>query len=249
MSFVGDIWDDLTGKSQANAAMQASAQQLGFQRDALDYLKQANAPALEAQKFGLQGLMDYYQNPQAFMDTVQQSPYFNYMQGQQEEALLRNAAATGGLRGGATQQALMQQAPNLAMQLAQQRLGGLGQLAGIGNGSANIANQLNAMGQTQAQGTVGAQTARSQGTQNLFNLGANALAFFSDERLKQDIRPMGEINGHKWYSWTWNSDAEKLGLVGSDEGVIAQEVAAYKPSAVSEKDGYLTVDYSEILNG
>jgi hypothetical protein len=45
------------------------------------------------------------------------------MQRQQEETLLRNSAATGGLRGGNTQAALAELAPNLAQKLLESRIG------------------------------------------------------------------------------------------------------------------------------
>lgn len=71
-------------------------------------------------------------------------------------------------------------------------------------------------------------------------------AALSDRRLKDNIEPIGEYNGHKIYRWNWNDKAAELGLSGSDSGVIAQEVEEYAPYAVTEVSGYKAVIYSEL---
>ena len=69
----------------------------------------------------------------------------------------------------------------------------------------------------------------------------------SDIRLKSNVEYMYDVNGNAWHSWTWNEDAEKLGLSGNGEGVIAQQVAITNPDAVVEDEsGYLKVDYSKL---
>lgn len=65
-------------------------------------------------------------------------------------------------------------------------------------------------------------------------------AFASDVRLKRNIRFVEHRNGHNWYAWDWKDGS------GSSFGVIAQEVLHVKPSAVGERDGYLTVDYGAL---
>lgn len=71
----------------------------------------------------------------------------------------------------------------------------------------------------------------------------------SDARLKTNITPVGEMNGHRWYSWRWNEEGEKLGLKGQSFGVIADEVEQYAPELVTERNGYKAVDYRGLLNG
>ncbi len=79
----------------------------------------------------------------AYMD-IQNSPGFAAMARQGEDAILQNASATGGLRGGNTQGALAQFRPQLLNQLIEQqyqRLGGLtsiGQNAAVGVGNAGM---------------------------------------------------------------------------------------------------------------
>ncbi|MGB3724815.1 MAG: tail fiber domain-containing protein [Glaciecola sp.] len=248
MSFVGDVWDGLTGKTAARAAGEASDASLGFQREALDYLKQTQQPLLEAQQFGLGGLQDYYSgNQQGLIDQVQASPFYSSMIDQGEEAVLRGAAATGGLRSGDTYQALAQNSQNVLQSLVGQQLGGLGQMAGFQPNTGAVAGQIGNMGTTTAQGITGAAQARQDGIGNLMNLGLSAAGLFSDERLKDNIEQIGEVNGHNWYTWTWNKAAKALGLSGVSQGVIAQEVEQTAPHLIGERGGYKTVDYAGVL--
>lgn len=55
-----------------------------------------------------------------------------------------------------------------------------------------------------------------------------------------------KISGKKY---EWNEEMEKLdGLVGSEYGVIAQEVQKEFPEMVSKQnDGYLMVDYIQLI--
>lgn len=95
---------------------------------------------------------------------------------QGEAAILQNASATGGLRGGNTQAALAQFRPAMLSQLIQQQMSALGGLAGMGQqgamgaagmgqqGAANVGNLLTAQGQAAA----GSAMAQGQGMANLF---------------------------------------------------------------------------------
>ncbi|MCA2954233.1 tail fiber domain-containing protein, partial [Microcystis sp. M112S1] len=58
--------------------------------------------------------------------------------------------------------------------------------------------------------------------------GSAALAgLFSDTRLKHNIVPMGEKNGHKIYEFSYNHEPDKRFI-----GVMAQDVEKYMPEAV-----------------
>ena len=248
MSFVGDIFDGITGKTAADASLAAADTSAQFQREALDYLKQTQEPLLEAQQFGLTGLMDFYGgDQQGLIDQVQANPFYQSMISQGEEAVLRNAAATGGLRGGNVQQALAQNSQNVLQGLTNQYLGGFGQLAGFQPNTAGVASMTSGIGNTLAQGQLGAAQAEQQGIGNLVNIGTSLAGLFSDERLKDNVKRIGKVNGHNWYSWTWNNIAESLGLSGDSQGVIAQEVEQYAPHLIGERDGYKTVNYAGIM--
>ncbi len=76
----------------------------------------------------------------------------------------------------------------------------------------------------------------------LFGLGRAGITA-SDIRLKADIEPMGQRNGHNWYSfrYVW----EDPGTV--HEGVMAQEVMQTRPDAVSTHPmGFYVVDYAAL---
>ena len=69
--------------------------------------------------------------------------------------------------------------------------------------------------------------------------------FMSDERLKENIKPIGKsANGHNLYTWDWNDKAKELGVNDPTTGVLAQEVMKYMPEAVSKHaNGYYMVNY------
>lgn len=257
MSFVGDIIGDITGANKAaDASRDASELSAGFQREALDYLKTSQAPLLEAQQFGLSGLMDYFGgNQQGLIDQVQSSPFYSSMIDQGEEAVLRNQAATGGLRSGTAKNALAQNSQNVLQGLVNQQLGGLGQLAGYQPNTAGVAQATSNIGNTLAQGITAGAQAQQAGMGQFLGLGGSVLqgmaaggtGLFSDERLKDNIKLIGKVNGHNWYSWTWNKVAEGLGLKGESQGVLAQEVEQTKPELIGERDGYKTVNYAGIV--
>jgi hypothetical protein len=117
---------------------------------------------------------------QGLIDDVMQSPFYNSMVNQGEQAVARNAAATGGFRSGTAQENLAQNSQNVLQGLVNQRLGGL---QGMVNGPSNtnaIAGSMAGIGQTQGQGIM-AQGQIQQGMyQNLGNLaGMGAQAYFN----------------------------------------------------------------------
>ena len=107
---------------------------------------------------------------------LQASPEFKAITDQGENAILSNASATGGLRGGNVQAALAQFRPRVLSQLIEQRFGQLGTIAGMGQASAtgqaamgmqqgqNIAGLLGQIGQAQAGGILGGARADMLGT-------------------------------------------------------------------------------------
>ncbi len=79
------------------------------------------------------------------------------------------------------------------------------------------------------------------------SLGTLALAS-SDVRLKHDIKPitnaLEKVNKLQGVSFMWNEASE----VGTQLGMIAQEVQKVIPEVVNEnKDGFLSVDYTETI--
>ena len=138
-----------------------------------------------------------------------------------------------------------------------QDIGGLLDIgSGLAESQANIEIGQAARGQdlttgigaTLSAGQVGDANAKAQQQQNLLSAAAVAASFFSDARLKTNIKKAGEKAGHNWYTWTWNNLAKKMfGLIGDSEGVIAQQAQKISPNAVSrDSSGYLKVNYGAL---
>jgi len=95
---------------------------------------------------------------------------------------------------------------------------------------------------------VSSSTGRETGFGDVLSTAAQAAALYfgaSDERLKENIQPIGRSeNGHNLYTWDWNDKAKELGINDPTTGVIAQEVKKYMPEAViKDENGYYKVNY------
>lgn len=163
--------------SAAQAQGDASAAQISESRrqfnaiqDLLNPYTQAGTGALTAQQnlLGLNGTDEQ----QKAIGAISGSPQMAALLQQGENAILQNASATGGLRGGTTQAALAQFRPQLLSQLIQQQYSNLGGItsigqnaaAGVGNAGQNSSNQIiNALGQ---QGAAQAGAALASGQAN-----------------------------------------------------------------------------------
>ena len=267
MGFIGDLFGG-GGDDAAKSSIKASEIAADAQREALDYLKEREAIPQQYREGalntlgGLYGLEGGTGNQQELIDRSIQSPLYQQLMGGRqfgEDAILRNAAATGGLRSGNVQGALYdyntQLQNNALLQSYNQQLMGLQGLANLPSLAPTIANNISGIGQTLGQGQIAAAQAQQAGGQNsmnnLFGLGNLAIqaygsGMFSDRRLKTNIEKIGEINGHKFYSFSWNKVAEKLGLSGKTYGCMADEVFEKVPDAVLMKDGFMWVNYAMI---
>ena len=96
------------------------------------------------------------------------------------------------------------------------------------------------------------QTSRKDtGAGDILGSAAQIAALFamnaSDERLKDNIKLIGNEKGYNIYTWTWNKIAKKLGVNSPTKGVIAQEVMRTNPDAVALHDsGYYMVNYGAL---
>ena len=238
----------------AESAIEEQRRQFDITQGQLEPFREAGVGALEQQQ-ALLGLLGQEQQQQAFTAFVD-SPGQQFLRERGQRNLLRNASAIGGLGGGNVRSALVQQGVGFAQQDFQNQLNRLAELSGTGQTAATsvgqfgarvsggIANLLGMQGQARASGILGAKQAGAQQQQQLFQMAGSALGFLSDKRLKNNIEKVGEFNEINWYTWTWNSLANSLGLFGDDSGVIADEVKKIKPHLIGEIDGYLTVNYS-----
>jgi hypothetical protein len=140
----------------------------------LQQYAQAGAPALEQQQalIGLRGP----EAQRAAIASIEGGQQFQAMSRQGENALLQNASATGGLRGGNIQGALAEFRPRLLNELINQQYGRLGGLAATGGTVAqNLASSgLSATGELARIGQASAAGVGTAGTQTGANI-ANLL--------------------------------------------------------------------------
>ena len=142
---------------------------------------------------------------EAAYSAIEQSPGFQAIARQGEEAILQNASATGGLRGGNTQGALARFRPALLDQFIERQFGRLGGIASMGQnaaagvGSAGLSTGANIGNVLMSRGAATAAGAGAQGqifANTIGNLGGI---------LAGGIRPSGP----------------SAGLVGSVNGAFA----------------------------
>lgn len=248
---IGGIFGGGGGDDAAAASRDAAGIQAAYQREALDYLKQREAIPQQfregalSQLGGLYGLEGGASGADA---AIRSNPIFQATMGQlpqQEEAILRNQAATGALRTGGTDAMLAENQRQNQLQAYQNTLGGLQGLANLPSQAGQIAQQTSNIGQTLGQGIVGAAQSQAAGQQNQFsnlmglgNLGLQAFAAFCDPRLKDNAQKIGEVDGYQIYRWTWNDEAANLGLFGEGVGPMADEIEKFEPERIEIRNGY-----------
>jgi hypothetical protein len=184
-----------SGVVQSNAQKRASATQAASaeagieeQRRQFDAVRELLAPFVTGgtsafgQQLDLAGV-NGADAQRAAMQAIEQGPEFAALTQQGENAILQNASATGGLRGGNVQGALAQFRPQILSGLIENqytRLGGLASMgqssaAGVGNAGmttgTNVSNLLGQQGAARAGGTL----ASAQTWGNLLGSGGMAI--------------------------------------------------------------------------
>jgi len=173
-TLLGSAMQSRAAGKAAGAQSQAAEMGIEEQRRQFDEVRkllepyvQAGQPALQGMQAML-GLQGAEAQQQAITD-IEQSPLLQAMMRQGEEAMLQNASATGGLRGGNLQGALAQFRPQMlqdALDRQYQRLGGLtalGQQSAAGVGTAGIQTGQSVAGLLQQQGAAQAGGALGRG--------------------------------------------------------------------------------------
>lgn len=168
---VGGAMQSKSAKRASSAQERAAQGGIDEQRRQFDRVQELLAPFVDAGEQGLMGQMNLAglggaEAQQAAIDQIMQGPEFQNLTQQGEEAILQNASATGGLRGGNTQAALAQFRPSVLSGLINQQYGRLGGLAGMGQASAagvgaagmqtgqNVANLMQQQGAATAGGAM-----------------------------------------------------------------------------------------------
>jgi hypothetical protein len=127
---------------------------------------------------------------QTAISGIQSSPQFTALQQSGQNAILANASATGGLRGGNAQSALGQFTPQLLAQMIQQQYSNLGGLtsigqnaaAGVGNAGMSTSNQITSLlgqqGSALAGGALASGRADTLGASSITNSILSGLGAF-----------------------------------------------------------------------
>ena len=207
-------------------------------------------PTMDAGSEAFQGLSDYYAgNQQPILDQAMSSPFMSQLVDTGEQAIARNAQATGDFRSGSTLENLAGNSQNVLMSLVNQVLQGKQSIANAGSGATDAygnAMQNIQAGQGDTRGQIAnVDIAKAAGKQNLLGGIVQGVAGVaaSDKRLKTNIVKVDDKHDLPWYTWEWNDRAKSVGLYGSSEGHIAQEVQKVRPELVAERNGYLAVNY------
>jgi hypothetical protein len=177
-------------KTAANAQTQATSESMAEQRRQFDSIQALFRPYVEAGGGALARQLDLVGNngpeaQQKAIQAIEMGPEFAAMTRQGEEAILQNAAATGGLRGGNVQSALSRFRPEVLSSLINQqyqRLGGLTSLgqASAGNqaaGAQTFANNMSNLFTQRGDALAGAALARGQANANMFGNIAGSVGF------------------------------------------------------------------------
>lgn len=259
---------DLAGTDAARRAKEASKKAEKEQLDALGRsIAETRRATAEGQGFlapfggvGLQGVdqAGFLTDPQAQFDFLQNNPLFQLGLDNANQQTLQSAAARGRLSSGDTLERLNQNALLTAAPLIQSQKNSIGELLNFGSGIATnqantaigqgsqISNAFENQGNITAAGIQNRNQIQADTTANQQQLAGQAFAMFSDPKLKENKKVIGEKNGFKLWSWDWNQLANSIGLIGSSTGVMADEVLSKQPSAISYDKGFMKVNYSEI---
>lgn len=197
---IGNVVGGITGAKQAGEAAaragelqyQATQEGVAEQRRQFDEVVKLMTPYITAgtgalsQQQAFLGLTTPEQQ-QAAISAIEQSPQMQAMAQQGENAILQNAAATGGLRGGNIQSALGQFRPQLLSNLIEQQYGRLGGLAQLGQASGafqaaqgmnlgqNVSDLFNRGAAAQAMGITAKGNIARQSFGDLLNIGKMAI--------------------------------------------------------------------------
>tara|TARA_R110000772_G_scaffold140168_6_gene249327 strand:- start:2525 stop:3388 length:864 start_codon:yes stop_codon:yes gene_type:complete len=260
---------DLAGTHASGEAQDASKKAEAEQLDALGRsIAETRRATEEGQGFlspfgdvGLQGVEQagFLTDPQAQFDFLQNNPLFQMGLDNANRQTLQSSASRGRLSSGDTLEQLNNNALLTASPLIQSQKNSIGDLLNFGGGIATnqantaigqgsqISNAFENQGNITSAGIQNRNQIQADTTANQQQLAGQIFSMVSDPRLKENKKVIGDKNGFKLWSWDWNQLAkDTFNLIGSSKGVMADEVLAKQPSAISYDKGFMKVNYSEI---
>lgn len=174
-SFIGGLLGGGSEKKAINKATDAQVEMgnkaIAEQQRQFDLTRSDFAPYLGAGTKSLGGLTDLLglngnDKAAAAIQALKASPIYQSLYDNGKEAILQNASATGGIRGGNTERGLAGFGADTLASVVTDQLSRLGGLAGMGEGATNsvsnfgahtadaIAGQYNQQGQARASGAL-----------------------------------------------------------------------------------------------
>lgn len=179
----------------AQLQSQSAQQGIDEQRRQFDAIQKLLSPYVNAGTGALSGQQDLLglngsAAQQSSIDALKTSPQFQALTQQGQDAILANASATGGLRGGNVEASLAQFQPQLLSQLISQQYSRLGDLTSIGQNAAagtgnagvqtgnNIATLLGQQGSALAGGALASGRADAAGASSITNSILSGLGAF-----------------------------------------------------------------------
>jgi hypothetical protein len=200
------------------------------------------SPLIAQQKQSIGDLISLGQNNATNQNNIIQNTAGN------QAGILQNTALN---RANITQGAAVNEGNLLTGAAAAEGAGLVGAANARGDGAASMLNfgsQLVGNAASAAAGAFGAPAPAmaAGGSSPMLAAPFNPLTA-SDPALKTNIKSIGTENGFNIYSWDWNDKANNIGLFGGDSGVMADEVKAINPEAVTTfDDGFMRVNYNMI---
>jgi len=168
------------GSESSRKAEGAAEKLAGAQDESLRYLQEVERMPRAYREGALEGIGSEYgltvdqdgnviSDGTSIAERARTSPFYTGSVDAAESSIMRNAAATGGLRSGNTQDALARANHQLYQQSYQNQLSGLSGLVGLPSYASEISGTMTGIGQTQAQGMVASAQAQQQGIQGAAN--------------------------------------------------------------------------------
>ncbi len=177
----GSVVSGVMSNNAADEAASGTNAALVQQYATMQQLQKMLQPYRKAGKLGLSGQLDLLglngsDAQQAAIAGLENSPQFTALVKNGEEAILQNASATGGLRGGNTQAALAQFRPQMLSQLIESQYGKLADLSAQGQNAAagtgafmqNSAGNISQLLQQQGMNSAMGEQAQGQNYADLF---------------------------------------------------------------------------------
>ena len=234
--------DIMGGASQA-AGMLAGAQEQGINRidqstgQAIGYLNPYASTGAEAQQreAALSGALGGAAQQQA-IGQFMESPGQKFLRERQEQALLRNASATGGLRGGSTLSALQEQASGIAAQQQQQQLENMRNIAQRGQQAAGQQGQFAQSGGQAGASLIGNLAQTGAGIMANAGQAAGSMAASGGQFAGNTLNQMGgQISGLR--SGLGQLQAGAIGNTGSDVAGLQNQLGGNMAGAIGGVGG------------